>query len=335
LDYPTIRLEIDRVKAGQLGITSDQIAKSTVEATSSSRFTTPSYWLDKTTGTAYQVQVQYPEYRMNSTEQLEMIPIVSGNNTHYLNEVATWRRVNSPGEYDRLNQQRYITITANIYKEDAGSAFKKVKQVIASMNPLPTGSKILLRGQSVLFDETVKSLQFGILIAIIVVFLLLSIYFQSFRVAIISLSVVPAVIAGSLFLLLITGQTLNIQSYIGVIMAIGVSISNAILLITNAEYHRRLADSTAPNLTAAFNRLRPILMTSMAMIAGMIPMAVGIGNESGQTAPLGIAVIGGLLFSSVAILFFLPHVYQWSIGKKPYIFVSLDPDDVNSKNYIR
>jgi multidrug efflux pump subunit AcrB len=130
LDYPTIKLEIDRVKAGQLNITGDQIARSTVEATSSSRFTTPSYWLDKSTGTAYQVQVQYPEYRMNSTEQLEMIPILSGNNsTHYLNEVATWRKVNTPGEYDRLNQQRYITITANIFKEDAGSAFKKVKQV--------------------------------------------------------------------------------------------------------------------------------------------------------------------------------------------------------------
>jgi len=203
------------------------------------------------------------------------------------------------------------------------------------MDPLPTGSKILLRGQPILLDETIKSLQFGILIAIVVVFLMLSIYFQSFRVAIISLSVIPAVIAGALFLLLITRQTLNIQSYIGIIMAIGVSISNAILLITNAEYHRRIADSKTPNLTAAFNRLRPILMTSMAMIAGMIPMAVGIGNESGQTAPLGIAVIGGLLFSSVAILLFLPHVYQWGIGKKPYVFVSLDPDDTNSKNYTR
>lgn len=334
MEYPTIKLDIDRVKAGQLGITSEQIAKSTVEATSSSRFTTPSYWLDKTTGTAYQVQVQYPEYLMNSTQQLELIPVSSGNsNTHYLSEVASWRKLNTPGEYDRLNQQRYITVTANIFNADAGTVFKRVKEVINSMATLPKGSKIILRGQSPLLDETLSSLRFGVVIAMIVIFLMMAVFFQSFRIAFISLSVLPAVIAGALLLLLITGQSLNIQSYMGTIMATGVSIANAVLFITDAERHRRSTESKAPNLDAAFNRLRPILMTSMAMIAGMLPMAIGFGQGAGQTAPLGVAVIGGLLFSTIAILFFLPHVYQWTIGKKTYVPVSLDPDDKNSKNY--
>jgi multidrug efflux pump subunit AcrB len=334
LDYPAIRLDIDRVRAGQLGISGTQVANSTVAATSSSRFTTPSYWLDKTTGTAYQVQVQYPQYRMNSTTQLEAIPVSSGNggSTHYLSEVATWKHTTVPGEYDRLNQQRYITITANIEQDDMGAVFKSVRGAIAKMGKLPSGAKILLRGQPELLQQTLQSLQFGLLIAVVVIFLAMSIYFQSFRVAVTLLSVIPAVIAGSLFLLFLTGSTMNIQSYMGTIMAVGVAIANAVLFITNAEHSRR-AHAASPQMEAAANRLRPILMTSAAMIAGMVPMALGLSEGGDQTAPLGIAVIGGMLFSAFSVLFFLPHVYQWLAGRKKYIQVSLDPDDPNSKNY--
>ena len=328
LDYPAIKLEVDRIRAGQLGISGDQVARSTVAATSSSRFISPSYWLDRTTGTAYQVQVQYPSYRMNSTAQLEAIPVSSGDGgrTHYLNELATWKHVYVPGEYDRLNQQRYITITANIQPEDRGTVFKQVRGAIADMGKLPTGAKILLRGQSDLLDQTLQSLQFGLIVAIMVIFLAMAIYFQSFRVALVTLSVIPAVVAGSLLLLYITGNTLNIQSYMGAIMAVGVAISNAVLFITNAEQLRR-SGATMFQLTAAGNRLRPILMTSTAMIAGMIPMALGLTEGGDQTAPLGLAVIGGLVFSAVSVLFFLPHVYQWLAGRKAYRPVSLYPDD--------
>lgn len=333
LDYPAIKLDVDRMRAGQLGISGDQVARSTVAATASSRFTSPSYWLDKTTGIAYQVQVQYPSYRMNSTAQLEAIPVSSGDggHTHYLGELATWKHITVPGEYDRLNQQRYITLTANIQPEDKGAVFNKVRQAIADMGKLPSGAKILLRGQSELLDQTLSSLQFGLVVAILVIFLAMTIYFQSFRVAVVTISVIPAVVAGALLLLFITRNTLNIQSYMGTIMAVGVAIANAVLFLTNAEQLRK-SGATEFHMTAASNRLRPILMTSTAMIAGMIPMALGLSDGGDQTAPLGIAVIGGLVFSAFSVLFFLPHVYQWLIGRKAYQPVSLYPDD-NTSNH--
>lgn len=333
LNYPAIKMEVDRVKAGQLNITAEQVARSTVAATSSSRFTTPSYWLDKSTGTAYIVQVQYPEYRMNSTEQMEMIPVASQSGTlHQLSEVASWKRFSMPGEYDRLNQQRYITITANITGTDAGYAFKEVNAII-SKTRLPKGAKILLRGQSELLSDTLSSLQLGLLVAVVVIFLLMAVFFQSFRIAATTLSIVPAVAAGSLLLLQLTGHTLNIQSYMGTIMAIGVAVANAVLFITAAEAQRKAGNSHEVYLSAAGSRFRPILMTSLAMIAGMVPMAIGLGEGGDQTAPLGIAVIGGLLFSTLSVLFFMPRVYHYAMGRRSYISASLDPDDENSKNF--
>ncbi|HVU93666.1 MAG TPA: efflux RND transporter permease subunit [Puia sp.] len=331
LDYPAIKLDVDRVRAGQLGITGDEIARSTVAATSSSRFTAPSYWLDKTTGTAYQVQVQYPNYRMNGTAQLEAVPISSGPNgeTHALGEVATWKRTAVPGEYDRLNQQRYVTVTANIQQKDKGATYAKIRNIIAGMGKSPNGARILLRGQSDLLQQTLQSLQFGLIVAIVVIFLAMAIFFQSFRVALATLSVIPAVIAGALFLLFITGNTLNIQSYMGTIMAVGVAIANSVLFITNAEQLRR-SGATGVHMEAAGHRLRPILMISIAMIAGMIPMALGLTEGGDQTAPLGISVIGGLIFSALGVLFFLPHIYQWLAGRKAYMAVSLYPDDNGS-----
>jgi multidrug efflux pump subunit AcrB len=333
LNYPAIKIDVDRVKAGQLNLTTDQITRSTVAATSSSRFTSPAYWLDRATGTAYIIQVQYPEYRMNNTTQLEMIPVSSANGQlHLLNEVASWKRIVMPGEYDRLNQQRYITLTANIQGKDPGTAFKEVNAII-NKAPVAKGAKVLLRGQPELLKDTLYSLQFGLLVAVVVIFLLMTVFFQSFRISFAILSVIPAVIAGSLFFLLITGSTLNIQSYMGCIMAIGVAIANAVLFITAAEIRRREGDIRTAYLAASESRLRPIIMTSLAMIAGMIPMAIGLGESGDQTGPLGIAVIGGLVFSTISVLFFLPQVYHYAVGKRAYLSASLDPDDSNSKNY--
>ncbi len=333
LNYPAIKIDVDRIKAGQLNLTTDQVTRSVTAATSSSRFTAPAYWLDRSTGTAYIIQVQYPEYRMNNTTQLEMIPVAADKgNVHLLNEVASWKRITMPGEYDRLNQQRYITITANVQGRDLGNAFKKVNALIGQA-PVPKGAKIILRGQPELLKDTLGSLQFGLLVAVVVIFLLMTVFFQSFRISVTILAVVPAVIAGSLFFLLLAGKTLNIQSYMGCIMAIGVAIANAVLFITTAEVHRRSGDTRTAYLAASESRLRPILMTSLAMIAGMIPMAIGLGESGDQTAPLGIAVIGGLVFSTISVLFFLPHIYHYAVGKKSYVSASLDPDDPNSKNF--
>lgn len=331
LDYPSIRIDIDRVKAGQLGLSVEDIGKSIVTATSSSRFTQPNYWLDKTTGTAYQVQVEYPQFRMNSTDEIEMIP-VSGKSGVFLRDIAQWKPQLSPGEYDRLNQQRFITLTANIFEQDLGTAIKDVEEAVKSLGVLPKGVKVIVKGQADLFKETMSELQRGLLIAVVVMFLLIATNFQSFRLALITLSIIPAVVAGSLLLLILTGKTLNIQSYMGTIMAVGVAIANAILFITNAEQWRKNGNLAAYR-DGAFNRLRPIIMTSFAMIAGMIPMSVGLGEGGDQVSPLGIAVIGGLLFSLISTLLFLPVLYDRFEGKHFYTNASLDPDDSNSKHF--
>jgi multidrug efflux pump subunit AcrB len=274
--------------------------------------------------------VQYPEYKMNSTEQLEMIPVTATNGTqHLLSEVASWKRVTMPGEYDRINQQRSILITANVIGKDLGGAFKKVRAAIAGVN-LPKGGKILLRGQADLLDAATGNLQSGLLIAVAVICLLMAVFFQSFVNAFIILSVIPAVTTGSLLLLWLTGNTMNIQSYTGCIMAIGVSIANVVLYMTQAERLRKYGDVKNAYSDAAAGRLRPILMTSVAMIAGMLPMAIGFGESGAGTAPLGIAVIGGLLFSLISVLFFIPFLYRVVQGRKPYVSPSLDPDDENS-----
>ncbi|MGJ1403718.1 efflux RND transporter permease subunit [Sphingobacterium siyangense] len=329
LDYPTIKIDVDRIKAGQLNLTSEQITRSVVAATSSTRFMSPGYWLDKSTGTAYIVQVQYPEYKMNATSQIEMIPVGGGNgNTHLLNEVASWKKIAMPGEYDRLNQQRYITVTANVHHKDLGAAFKQTENIAAELRKdLQKGAKILVRGQPELLSQTLNGLEFGLFVAIVVVFLLMAVFFQSFRIGFVMLSVIPAVISGSLLMLLITGQSMNIQSYMGTIMAVGVAIANAVLFVTNAEVLRKEGNNENSHLHSAQNRLRPIVMTTLAMIAGMIPMATG----DGMIAPLGIAVIGGLITSTICVLFFLPSVYQTMVGYKKYNHLSLDPDDSNSK----
>jgi multidrug efflux pump subunit AcrB len=334
LDYPALKLNIDRIKAGKLGLTVDQVSKSTTAATSSSRFTQPDYWLDKTTGTAYQVQVEYPQYTMNNPEQVELIPLsVNANTPLYLRDVASWEKIYTAGEYDRLNQQRYITITGNIHKQDLNTAIKAVNQIIGDLGALPNGVKIMIKGQADLLAQTKSELQSGLWIAVVMIFMMLAIYFQSFRLPLITLSIVPAVLAGGLLMLLLTNSTLNIQSYIGMIMAVGVAIANAILFITQAERHRRLNEENA-FLTALDNRLRPIIMTTLAMIAGMIPMSLGLGEAGDQMAPLGRAVIGGLLFSAISTVIFLPLIYQTWLGNARYKNISMDPDDEHSKYHI-
>jgi len=191
----------------------------------------------------------------------------------------------------------------------------------------------MLRGQADLLSQTMSELQSGLLIAIVVIFLMLTVNFQSFKISLTILSIVPAVVAGSALLLLITGQTLNIQSYMGTIMAVGVAVANAILYITNAEFNRKADFGSNFSVLAAGNRLRPILMTSLAMIAGMIPMSLGLGEGGEQSAPLGIAVIGGLIFSTISTLLFLPMMYALINGNDPYKNPSLDPEhDVESSN---
>jgi multidrug efflux pump subunit AcrB len=193
--------------------------------------------------------------------------------------------------------------------------------------------KIQQPGQAETFLQTFQELQTGILLAIVVIFLLLAVNFQSFRLSLIIIAVIPGILAGSLLLLWIFGKTLNIQSYMGCIMAVGVAVANAILFVTQAEKHR-LEKLHDPYLQGIKDRIRPILMTSLAMITGMIPMALGLGEGGDQTSPLGTAVIGGLIFSLFSSLIVLPLIYQASVGNCPVNNRSLDPDDPQSKYHL-
>jgi multidrug efflux pump subunit AcrB len=332
--YPALKIEFDRVKLGQLGLTIDDASKSLIAATSSSRFSQPNYWLDKSTGTAYQIQVEVPEYVMNDPGQVDNIPLLAKDGKQvFMRDVASWKMGNMEGEYDRLNQKRFITITANLQDKALGAALNDIDQIIAGAGKLPEGMKIQQQGQAEVFTQTFQELQNGIIMAIVVIFLLLAANFQSFRLSLVILSIIPGIIAGSFLLLLITGKTLNIQSYMGSIMAIGVSVANAILFVTQAEKHRREKQEN-PYLHGIKDRIRPILMTSFAMIAGMTPMALGLGEGGDQTSPLGIAVIGGLLFSMFSSIILLPLIYQSAIGNRPIKAISLDPDDTESKYHL-
>jgi multidrug efflux pump subunit AcrB len=209
---------------------------------------------------------------------------------------------------------------------DLGTATTAVQKAVKSVGEPPKGLIATLGGMSDLLTETLSSLQNGLMFAILVIFLLLAANYQSFKVSLSVLSTIPAVILGSITALLITGSTLNLQSYMGMIMSTGVSVANAILIVTNAEKLRLdYKDANKASITSASIRLRPILMTSFAMIAGMIPMASGMGEAGEQSAPLGRAVIGGLFASTLAALFILPMVFAWVQNETTYEEPSLMP----------
>jgi multidrug efflux pump subunit AcrB len=227
-----------------------------------------------------------------------------------------------------------VTVSANIDHKDLGTATRDVQKAIKAVGEPPKGSVVQLRGLAQLLTETLSSLQTGLGLAIVVIFLLLAANYQSLKVAGVVLVTVPAVLAGSLLLLLVTGQTLNLQSYMGVIMSVGVSVANAVLIVTNAESLRlRYHDAVAAARLAGAARLRPVLMTSIAMVAGMLPMASGLGESGEQSAPLGRAVIGGLFFSAIAALLVLPLVFALVMRKSSVDSVSLNPDDTDSLVY--
>ena len=335
IKYPALNINIDRMRAAQLGVDMSDISRSLVTSTSSSRYTEKNVWLDESAGLSYGVQVQVPENKMSSVEDLGEIPILKNMTRPVLSDVATFQFDTTYGQNDNLGAIPMLSVTANLHEKDLGSATEDVKKAIASLGELPRGMAIEPIGLGLVLTDTLDSLQTGLIVAIVVIFLMLAANFQSFKVSLVVLTAVPAVIFGALIMLLITGSTLNLQSYMGIIMSVGVSIANAVLLITNAEQLRKHnGDALLSASEAAALRLRPILMTSVAMIAGMMPMAIG-GSEGGdQVAPLARAVIGGLFASTFAVVIVLPLVFAWVQEKTSTASVSLDPEDEESKHYI-
>ena len=332
LHYPSINININRVVAGQLGVTADQVGQAVVSATASSRFVAPDFWRDPNSGVSYQVQVQMPQARMTSMKDIETIPVGSVTGAHPLvAEVAAVRAGSVPGELDRQNGLWMIGISGNLAKNDLGRAGQAIDQAIARAGAPPRGVAAQVRGQVSAIQQIFRNLGAGLAIAIFVILLLLAANFEAIRLSLIVLSSIPAVLAGAALMLLITGTSLNLESFMGTIMAIGVAVANAILLVTFAEQNRKAgADAKTAARNAAGERLRPVLMTSLAMVTGMIPMAFAIGRGSEEVAPLGRAVIGGLLAATLATLLVLPTVFALVQRRASLVSPSLDPDDPNS-----
>ena len=333
--YPSINIDVDRIKAAQLGVDMSDISRSLTASTSSSRYTEKNVWVDQKAGLSYGVQVEIPENKMKSINDINEISVLKNQARPVIGDVATISQGTTHGENDNVGVIPLLSVTANLYKKDLGHATQDVDAAIKSLGPLPRGLTMEASGLSNVLTETLDSLQSGLIVAILVIFLMLAANFQSFKVSLVVLATLPAVILGALVLLVLTGSTLNLQSYMGMIMSVGVSISNSVLLITNAEQLRKHnGDAILSAKEAVALRMRPILMTSVAMVAGMIPMAAGLGEGGDQASPLGRAVIGGLVASTFAALFILPLVFAWVQGKASTQSVSLDPEDKDSKHYI-
>lgn len=336
MDYPSVHAEIDRDRAGQFGLTMSNIARSYVTATASSRFTTPNYWRDPKSGNAFQIQVEYPQHRMQSLQDVKSIPVMMpGQKQPYLGDVAAITTPKMAGEIDRYNGQRVITLTANLHGVPLGKAIAPIRRALQKAGTPPRGASVQMRGEVPGLEQTLSGLRIGLLLAIAAIFLLLAASFQSFRLSLAVILTTPAVLCGVLILLWITGTTLNVQSFIGAIMAIGIAVANSILLLWFAERSRleQHQSSMEAAREEAASRLRAILMTASAMIFGMLPMALAFGEGGAQTAPLGRAVIGGLLLSTFATLTFLPAIYSILQQKASTHSLSLNPDDPSSRYY--
>jgi multidrug efflux pump subunit AcrB len=338
LDFPSVDVTVDRERAGLMGVKVGDVARSLVAATTSSRFTVPNYWADPASGVSYSVQVQVPQSETRSLEDVRNLPVGSGSQRGVLlRNVASVESGTTVGQYERYNMARVVGITANLGGWDLGRALRELESIpeIADPKTWPARTRVDVRGQAVPLRQLVGGFRSGLGVAVAVVFLMLLANFQSARLALAVVSTVPAVLCGVVFMLLLTRTSLNLQSAIGAIMAVGVAVANAILLVTFAEKARQEgASPVEAALAGAVSRLRPILMTSAAMVAGMVPMALGLGEGGPQTGPLGRAVAGGLLVVTVATLGVLPAVFAL-LAPKAVRSASLDPEDPESPHFTK
>ena len=320
LDYPTIDVQIDRERAGQYGLTMSNVARSLVAATSSSRFVDPNYWRDPASGNAFQIQVEIPQHRMASIADLADLPVMQNREARpSLGDVATIKPGKTFGLVERYNMQRVVSITANLHDMPLGLAEQQINAAILKAGAPARGVTVNVRGQVPALKTTLDGLRLGLVIAIAAIFLLLTANFQSVRLALVVVSTVPAVLCGVVLALKFSGTTLNIQSFMGAIMATGIAVANSILLVTFAEQGGEI-------VAAASARIRAILMTAFAMLAGMAPIALG----AAQTAPLGRAVIGGLVLATIATLTIVPLFYA-ILQPNPGRSASLLPHDFETR----
>ena len=320
LDQPLVKVDVDRTKAQEMGFTQANVAGDALVALTTSFQTAPSFWLSPQ-GVSYSVVTQTPQYRMDTLGDFRNIPVIGGSvpQPEILGNLASVRRGQAPAVVSHYDIQRVIDIYAATQGRDLGGVASDVDKVMNEYRgKLPRGSFMVERGQVETMRSSFWGLGFGIIFAVILVYLLMVVNFQSWMDPFIIITALPAALAGIVWMLFITRTTLNVPSLMGAIMCVGVATSNSILLVTFATGELKAGKSS---MNAAFQagrvRLRPVIMTALAMIIGMVPMALGIGEGAEQNAPLGRAVIGGLLIATVATLFFVPVIFSF-LHRKGY-----------------
>ncbi|PTU32523.1 efflux RND transporter permease subunit [Stenotrophobium rhamnosiphilum] len=320
-DYPQIQVDVDRTRAAQLGLTQYDVATNMLISLSGSFQTAPSYWTDPKSGVQYNVAVQTPQHRLNSLQSLSQTPIsssVNGSQQQTLANVASFSRSAGPQVITHYNARPTIDIYGAVQDTDLGTVTRAIRKIIADAEKdLPKGSKIVLRGQAETMTSSFNGLFLGLLGAVVLIYLLIVVNFQSWVDPLIIISALPAALSGIVWMLFLTHTTISVPALTGAIMCMGVATANSILVVSFAR-ERFAAGLSALDaaLDAGFSRFRPVLMTALAMIIGMVPMAMGFGEGGEQNAPLGRAVIGGLFFATIATLFFVPAIFSMVHGRR-------------------
>jgi CzcA family heavy metal efflux pump len=319
-DQPYLHVDVDRTKAQQVGFTQRDVANNLLVSLSGSFQTTPEFWVNPKTGVSYSIATQTPQYRIDSLQDLENIPLTgpSGARSEILASVASIRRGAGLAVVSHYDIQPLIDIYGSVQGRDLGGVASDLNKIVEdSRKDLPRGSQLMVRGQIQTMRSSYAGLLSGLVFSIVLVYLLIVVNFQSWLDPFIIISALPAALAGIVWFLFVTRTTLSVPALTGSIMCVGVATANSILVVSFAkEQLTEGKDAFSAALNAGFTRFRPVLMTALAMIIGMVPMAVGLGEGGEQNAPLGRAVIGGLLFATVATLFFVPVFFSVLHGRR-------------------
>ncbi len=312
VDRPQLDIDVNRTMASQLGLTVQDVSSDLLVSLASSGQVSPGYWIDPKRGVQYLVAVQTPQYEINSIDALSSTPIArTAGGPELLSNVATISRSTGPVNITHYDVRRTYDVQANVDGTDLGTLVSGVNRVLAETKPtLPRGTTVTVKGQAESMDSSFRGLGYGVLFSILLVYLLMVVNFQSWLDPLIILMALPGALAGIAWMLFLSHTTLSVPSLMGSIMCIGVATANSILVVTFANDQRKRGfDAQNAALAAGMTRLRAVVMTALAMIIGMLPMSLGLGEGGEQNAPLGRAVIGGLLVATVTTLFFVPVMY--------------------------
>ncbi|MGB7332179.1 MAG: efflux RND transporter permease subunit, partial [Terriglobales bacterium] len=319
MSLPTLHLDMERTRINQVGLTAQNVAQSVLITLSGSFQTAPNFWLNPKNGVTYPIAIQTPQYRMTSLQDLMNTPVTGANvQPQVLGNLVQLSPVTRPAEVTHYNVQPVIDVYASTQGRDLGGVASDIMKTLKPFEDhLPRGTQIVVRGQVETMKSSFFGLGVGLLGAIVLIYLLIVVNFQSWLDPFIIITALPGALAGICWFLLITRTTLSVPSLTGAVMCMGVATANSILLVSFA---RDRMDAGVPALQAAleagYTRMRPVIMTALAMIIGMVPMALGLGEGGEQNAPLGRAVVGGLLFATVATLFFVPSVFTIIHGRR-------------------